>query len=98
MHRVVFARRARLWLRNQTEYLLGRGPYAAEHLAERIDTAVRLLSRFPHSGALGPTPGTRRLVAVPYVLTYREATPDVIVILDIRHGRQRGALPPEELG
>jgi hypothetical protein len=30
----------------------------------------------------------RRVIMLPYVLTYREAAPDHVIIIDLRHGRQ----------
>jgi len=41
------------------------------------------------------TPGTRRLVVAPYVLTNRE-TPAGVEIIDIRHGGQPEASPPDD--
>jgi len=94
---VALSRRARTWLDDQTDYLLTRSPTGADRLAERIANARRQLAEFPHSGSRARTPGTRRLVAGPYVLTYREAGPELLIIVDIRHGRQRDAPPSDEL-
>ena len=88
--------RARLQLRVALEYLSKRNPTAAQNLAHRLDRAYRQLADFPLSGPPGLTSGTRRLVVAPYVLTYRD-TPTGIEILDIRHGRQRPAPPPDDI-
>jgi len=95
--RVQLSRRARNWLDDHTDYLLTRSPPAAARAEERILNALRQLVAFPHSGARGPSLGTRRLVAGPYVLTYREAGPELLIVIDIRHRRQRDALPPDQL-
>src|SRR5277367_2613372 len=86
---VTLSRRARNWADNQVDYLVEHNPQAAERLQERIATAIRLLEQFPRSGSPSRMTGVRRLVMVPYVLTYREAAPDRVIILDIRHDRQR---------
>ena len=86
---VTLSRRARNWADNQADYLVEHNPRAAERLQERMAAAIRLLEQFPRSGSPSRVTGVRRLVMMPYVLTYREAAPDRVIILDIRHGRQR---------
>jgi plasmid stabilization system protein ParE len=73
-----------------------RNPPAARNLAQRFDRVYRQLADFPLSGAPGPTPGTRRLVVLPYLLTYRD-TATGIEILDVRHGRRRETPLPEDI-
>ncbi len=93
---VVFSLRAKAWFDAELIYLGERSAAAARRMVERIATARRPLADFPQRGARGVVPGTRRLVVAPCVLTYREATSDLVVILAIRHGRQREMLPPSD--
>jgi len=72
-------------------WLLERSPRAAERASEAIGAAIALLQEFPESGrSLGD--GTREAVAPfgrdGFILRYR-ATPEVVVILRVHHGRQR---------
>ena len=97
MAEVVLARRARVWLNAQTDYRLIDHPRAAAHLANRMADAIRLLGEFPLSGVRTGILGTRRLIMAPYVFTYREARPGLVVIIDIRHSRQRETPPPDKL-
>jgi plasmid stabilization system protein ParE len=86
---VILSPRARSWLDGQVAYFTGRDATAAvRRLLARIDDARRVLTEHPHSGRTGAIPGTRRLVIVPYVITYRERGDD-LEIIDIRHSRQR---------
>ena len=85
--RVVLSRRVRNWVDIETEYLAARSPAAAQRLRERVASALQLLGAHPRVGRRGSAAGTRRLVMVPYVMTYREIGSD-IVIVDIRHSRQ----------
>jgi plasmid stabilization system protein ParE len=85
--RVVLSRRVRNWVDIETEYLAARSPAAAQRLRERVAAAQQLLGDHPRVGRRGGAAGTRRLVMVPYVMTYREIGSD-IVIVDIRHSRQ----------
>jgi len=62
-------------------------PAAARQLRERIVSAQQILADHPRIGRRGRAVATRRLVMLPYVMTYREIGPD-IVIVDIRHSRQ----------
>jgi len=93
--RVVLSRRVRNWLDLENEYLASHGPAAVRHLREIIDRAQRLLGDFPQGGRRGQTPGTRRLVVAPYVLTYREIGRGVVIV-DIRHSRQAERPIPDE--
>jgi plasmid stabilization system protein ParE len=85
--RVVLSRRVRNWVDIETEYLAARSPAAARRLRDRITRAQQLLADHPRIGRPGSAAGSRRLVMVPYVITYREIGTD-IVIVDIRHSRQ----------
>jgi len=87
MPRVILAPRARLWLYAELAYLGEAHPPAARRLRERIATARQLLSEHPRLGRPAAIAGTRRLVVLPYVVTYREKGGD-IEIADIRHSRQ----------
>jgi plasmid stabilization system protein ParE len=85
--RVLLSRRVRNWIDIEAEYLVARGPAAAQRLRDRIVSAQQLLADHPRIGRRGNATGTRRVIMVPYVMTYREIGPD-IVIVDIRHSRQ----------
>jgi len=86
--------RARLQTLDITDYLNARSPAAASRFTEWLSKAYRQLSEFPLSGGRSVA-GTRRLIVIPYVLTYRVAG-DTVEVLDIRHGRQRPPTMPEE--
>jgi plasmid stabilization system protein ParE len=85
--RVVFVRRARWQLNAQLAYLAERNPGAARRFRERIAAVQQQLADFPQSTPRATSPGTRRLVVAPYILTYRERG-SVVEIVDVRHGRQ----------
>lgn len=93
--RVVLSRRVRNWIDLQVEYLSPRNPSGLRRLRERISSAQKMRSEHPRIGRHGNVPGTRRLVIVPYVMTYRETGPD-IVIFDIRHSRQAERPTPDD--
>ena len=93
--RVVFVRRARRQLNAQLAYLAERNPAAAQRLRERIAAAQQQIADFPQSAPRATSPGTRRLIVAPYILTYRERG-TVVEILDVRHGRQAERPIPEE--
>ena len=85
--RVSHSRRVRRWLVTQTAYLEQYGADAVERMRERLPTADLILAEHPRIGRPTDVPGIRRLVVAPYVLTYRIAGFE-IVIVDIRHERQ----------
>ena len=93
--RVVFVRRARRQLNAQIAYVAERNPVAAQRLRERIAAAQLQLADFPQSAPRAASPGTRRLVVAPYVLTYR-VRGTVVEIVDVRHSRQAERPIPEE--
>jgi toxin ParE1/3/4 len=86
---VIFSQRAESWVERELLYLREHSPAAARQLIQRLAAARQTLADFPQSGPRSSVPGTRRLIMLPYVLTYRETAPDLVVIIDIRHGRQR---------
>jgi toxin ParE1/3/4 len=87
--RVILSPRAQGWLDGQIAYFAGRGAAAVgRQLIARAEDARRMLTEHPRSGRPGSIPGTRRLVIVPYIITYREKAED-LEIIDIRHSRQR---------
>src|SRR5437016_2074226 len=92
--RVVLSRRARLWLDAEYEYLGARSPTAPDRLRDILSRARRLLADHPHAGRRHETPGIRQFVIAPYVLRYREVGPDIIIV-DIRHSRQRERTIPD---
>ena len=94
-HRVVFVRRARRQLDAQIAYVAERSPAAAERLRERVAAAQRQLADFPQSAPRAVSPGTRRLVVAPYVLTYR-VLGTVVEIIDVRHSRRAERPIPDD--
>jgi toxin ParE1/3/4 len=94
-HRVAFVLRARRQLNTQIAYLAARNPAASQRLLQRIADARQQLADFPQSGPPAVTPGLRRLIVAPYVLTYR-IRGTVVEVLDFRHGRQSPFNPPPE--
>jgi plasmid stabilization system protein ParE len=92
--RVLLSRRVQNWVEVEAEYLAARSRAAALRFRERIASAQRLIADHPRIGRRGTTAGTRRLVVIPYLMTYREIGRD-IVIVDIRHGRQAERSTPE---
>src|ERR1700676_4188055 len=85
---VVFSQRAESWVERELLYLRRHSPAAARLLVQRLAVARQTLADFPRSGPRGAVPGTRRLIMLPYVLTYEEIVPDRVIIIDIRPGRQ----------
>ena len=93
---VIFSQRAESWIEGELLYLREHSPAAARHLIQRLAAARQTLADFPQSGPRSPVPGTRRLIMLPYVLTYQDAAPDRVIIIDIRHGRQLPFRPADE--
>jgi len=94
-HRVVFVRRARRQLNAQIAYVAERNPAAAQRLRVRIAAAQQQLADFPQSAPRADSPGTRRLVVAPYVLTYRQRG-TLVEIIDVRHSRQAERPIPDD--
>ncbi|MFI0843783.1 type II toxin-antitoxin system RelE/ParE family toxin [Mesorhizobium sp. IMUNJ 23232] len=84
--------------RNIFAHIEADSPRAADHVDERIATAVRRLIDFPQSGRPGRIEGTRELVIprTPYIAAY-VVTANRVRIIRILHGAQRWPeeLPPE---
>src|SRR5271157_4192879 len=85
---------SRAYLRDEAKYLRKRSPAAARALSAAMRKARENLANF---GELGfakeglPIPGMRRLIVGNYLLDY-EISGDVILVVAIRHGRQK---PPD---
>jgi len=64
-------------------------PDAADRLAARLYEASDSLEHFPSRGR--PTGGGRRQLATirPYIIEYRVSEQNEVILLRIRHGRQR---------
>ncbi len=88
--RVVYSRRAAAEAEEIGAYLAEFGPLAVGRFRRALQRAERQLSEFPNSGAPGTRPGTRRLDAGNYVVSYRRLGNDV-EIFAVRHARRRDA-------
>ena len=93
--RVVYSARAANRIEAELIYLREHSAAAANRLLQRLETAKLQLTEFPQSAPRGTTPGTRRLILGPYVLTYRQIG-STIEILDFRHGRHQERPIPDE--
>jgi plasmid stabilization system protein ParE len=92
--KVLFSPRARDYVRQEATYLTDRNRAAAERFRHDINQFVKALSQFPAMGPEAadlPFPGARRFVVGDYLIHY-EIGEAAIVMLTIRHGRER---PPE---
>ena len=78
---------ARAWYLAEIAYLAERNPAAAAKLSEKMRFARQSLAEYPNVGPSGRSPGTRRLVVGPYILTVRRHRGETEII-HIRHGRQ----------
>ena len=78
---------ARAWYLAEIAYLAERNPAAAAKLSEKMRFARQTLAEYPNVGPSGRSPGTRRLVVGPYILTVRRHRGETEII-HIRHGRQ----------
>src|SRR5437870_13854420 len=93
-----------LWLeqarsdrRKLFQYLLEQNPAAARRTADAIQRQVDALTDQPALGRPGRVPGTRELVIArsPYIVAYTvDRRRDVLIVLRVLHGAQRG---PEEM-
>ena len=93
---VALSRRAQAQFDIIVDYVSSRNSVAGERLTERLASGFQQLADFPLSGARGKIRGTRRLIVAPYALTYRVHGNDVVII-DIRHCRQRETPLPDDL-
>ncbi|HKI13551.1 MAG TPA: type II toxin-antitoxin system RelE/ParE family toxin [Roseiarcus sp.] len=85
---------ARAYLRDEAKYLRKRSPAAARAVSAAMRKARENLARFGELGLAKeglPIPGMRRLIVGNYLLDY-EISGDVILVVAIRHGRQK---PPD---
>ena len=78
---------ARAWYLAKIAYLAERNPAAAAKLSEKMRFARQTLAEYPNVGPSGRSPGARRLVVGPYILTVRRHRGETEII-HIRHGRQ----------
>ena len=84
------------WLKGEISYIADRSPAAARKVADRLRAARETLADYPMIGPEGWIPGTRRVVAGPYVLTIRVRA-NTVEIAAIRHARQGDAYAPVEI-
>jgi plasmid stabilization system protein ParE len=92
--KVVFSPRAKDYVRQEATYLTDRNRAAAERFRHDINQFVKALSQFPAMGpeaADQPLRGVRQFVVGDYLIPY-EIGETAVVILTIRHGRER---PPD---
>lgn len=99
MPRVVWTPRALADARRLSAFLAEKNPEVANRAVTTIRERVMALSEFPQVGRLVPgvTPELRELLVVfghsGYVVPYRNDG-NVIAILAVRHGREKGFVPP----
>ena len=84
------------WLKAEISYVADRNPAAARGIANRLKAARETLADYPMIGPEGWIPGTRRVVAGPYILTIR-IRGNAVEIAAIRHARQRDAYAPSDI-
>jgi toxin ParE1/3/4 len=70
------------------DYIARDNSDAAIEVAQRIASAIEGLKRHPEMGRRGRAPGTRELISVPYIVTYR-IRDSVVVIVNIVHSARR---------
>jgi plasmid stabilization system protein ParE len=88
--RVFQSARADLEIMEIVEYLAEHSPRGAERFLAALERINQQLSEFPNSGSPGVMPGTRRMVAGNYIVSYRRRGDDVEVFA-VRHARRRDA-------
>lgn len=89
--KVLVAPDARFFLASEAKYLKARSPQAAGALLGNLKRLKHNLSQFPRMGHAVedmPVPGVLRFVMSAYLVDY-EMRDELIVILAIRHARQR---------
>ena len=89
--KVVLSPDARDYVKTEASYLMARSPRAALEFRDSLRRLQQELARFPQLGHAPddlPFPGVRRFVLGSYLFDY-EIRASTIVILAIRHGRQR---------
>lgn len=88
--RVVLSIRAGNYISSEVAYLRRHSIRAARRFREIVELVRRNLERFDEIGGTldaPPIPGLRRLVVQEYLFDYMPGDP--IVIVSVRHGRQR---------
>jgi toxin ParE1/3/4 len=70
------------------DYIARDNSDAATEVARRITSAIEGLKRHPEMGRRGRAPGTRELISIPYIVTYRMRD-SVVVIVNIVHSARR---------
>jgi toxin ParE1/3/4 len=70
------------------DYIARDNSDAASKVMQRITSAIEGLKSHPEMGRRGRAPGTRELVSVPYIVTYR-IRDSVVVIANIVHSARR---------
>jgi plasmid stabilization system protein ParE len=88
--RVVYSRRAAAEAEEIEAFLAEHSPALAEQFRQSLNRAEQQLEQFPDSGVLGARPGTRRLVAGNYIVSYRRRG-DHVEIFAVRDARRRDA-------
>lgn len=89
--KVILSPVAQSYVKSEATYLKSRSPEAARQFVEDLKRLRRSLTRFPDMGSAVPEmpiPGVRRFVMRTYIVDY-EIRPGALVILALRHGRQR---------
>jgi len=76
-------------LREAHEYISRDKPDAAADVVGRLLDAFDRLTAFPKLGHSGRRPGTREFMQPPFVIVYRIASPEKLMIVNILHGSQK---------
>jgi toxin ParE1/3/4 len=84
--RLRVTKRAATQIEEALEYIETDSPQGANHVRERIQTLLRLLTQHPYAGQATELPGVRRLTLspYPYLLFYR-VTDDEVIVQRMRH-------------
>lgn len=94
--RVIWAPRALARVEEIADWIARDNPEAARQWVEDVFNRVAQLRTFPHSGPMVPEvrrEGVRELVLGRYRIIYR-VDQKRLVVLTVRHGRQRPLGPP----
>ncbi len=89
--KVIFSPSAREYVRREASYLMARNRAAADRFNHDLNQFVKTLTHFPSMGQDAtdlPFRGARRFILGHYLIHY-EIGAAAIVILTIRHGRER---------
>lgn len=97
--KVIFSPSARDYVRREASYLMDRNRAAADRFSHDLHQFVKTLTQFPFMGQEAtdlPFKGARRFILGSYLIHY-EIGAAAIVILTIRHGREKPSeLPLDE--